>query len=725
MSLMSVQLEENPMTSQEIGEVFRLERRENIAVILFDVPGESVNTLKAGFEEQFDQLLTELDENQELEAVVFASGKPEGFIAGADVGMLEQIETADEATQLMRTAHVVMGRIESFRLPIVAAIHGACLGGGLELALTCTERVASHADSTRLGQSEVKLGLIPGAGGTQRLPRLIGIENALELILTGEQISAKKAISLGLVDEVVHPAILIDVACERARELAEGRKSQRENGLDLKALLLEDNPIGRRVLFNQAEERTKVRTHGNYPAPLKAIEVIRTGIEEGMQAGLEAEAKVFGELVVTPQAKRLMEIFFARNALKKDTGVDDASVEPHPVRKVAVLGAGLMGAGIAYVTAGKAGLPVRLKDVDHAALKEGMRSVRDMIDYRVKKDRINRQEGDEIMTQIHPTTDYSGFQRADVVIEAVFEDLDLKRSVLREVEENKKGEFIFASNTSSLPIRHIAESSTHPERVIGMHYFSPVQKMPLLEVVVTPETEPWVTATCVELGKRQGKTVIVVHDGPGLYTTRILGPYINEAVRILLQGVRMEKIDEALEKFGFPMGPIELLDEVGIDVVDKVSLVLHEAFGERMAPPPGMEKMTESDRLGQKSGRGFYRYDEDGRQPDGKVFKLLDVTLGAEIGEDEIVQRCALQMVNEAAYCYGENILRSARDGDIGAVFGLGFPPFLGGPFRYVDAQSVEQVVDKLKDFHQRFGERFAPAPVLTEMASNGTKFYE
>lgn len=718
-------------------QILRVERRDDgTGIIWFDVAGERVNTLRAGFEDAFERVLTELDKDEGLEAVVLASGK-EDFIAGADVNMFREIETAGEAARLSRTAQMVMDWIESFRLPIVAAIDGACYGGGLEVALACAGRVATKDNATKLGQLEVKLGLIPGAGGTQRLPQLIGLEPALNLILSGRRIPAERARRMGLVDDVVHPAILLDVAVEHARRLAQegdGDGRGRPRDRDLKALLLEDNPVGRRVLFRQAREKTLARTHGNMPAPLKAIDVVRTGVEEGMKAGLAAESEAFGELAVSPEAQGLMHLFFAREALKKETGVEEKEVAPRDVDKVAVLGAGLMGSGIATVTAAQASRPVRLKDVDHAALRDGLRNVYGNVTEQVEKGRMDERERERVMARVRPTTEYSGFRRADVVVEAVFEDLEVKVKVVQEVEAHTGEDAIFASNTSALPIHKIAEASSRPEQVIGMHYFSPVPKVPLLEIVVAKETAPWVTATCVELGKAQGKTVIVVNDGVGFYTSRILGPYLNEAAHLLASGTPVEAIDSAMVEAGFPVGPFKLLDEVGIDVAHKIAHILADAFGERMRAPATLDKIVEDERQGRKNGRGFYRYERDGDTykrkgngsgVDGSIYDLLGVEPGKGISAEEIADRCILAMVNEAARCYGDGVLRSARDGDVGAVFGLGFPAFLGGPFRYVDNGGASAIVEQLQAYQEAFGARFRPAPVLREMAADGVSFYE
>ena len=728
------------------AEALTVEKRaDGVFVLRMDVPGEPVNTLKASFADDFAKVFDEIERDASCRAVVFASGKKSGFIAGADITMLQAAKTESAAAELSRAGQRALDRIATFRVPVVAAIHGAALGGGLEVAMACTSRVASDDAKTKLGLPEVQLGLLPGAGGTQRLPRLVAIQTALDMLLTGKQVDAKRAKKIGLVDEVVPAPILIDVACKRALALAEkgavaasaAPKGPKLEGAEaLQEAALTKTPLGRKFLFDQARKALLSKTRGNYPGPERILDVVEKGLEKGWEAGLEAEAIAFGELVVSPQAAQLMSIFFATNALKKDSGVDDPSVEPREVRKVGMLGAGLMGGGIAYVTATVAGIPVRLKDKDPEGVARGLTHVKSLVDGRVKRKRLSVREAGEQLSRVTGTTGYDGLRGADgggadVVIEAVFEDLALKHRVLMDVERECGPETIFASNTSSIPIAEIAKASTHPETVIGMHYFSPVDKMPLLEIIVTPKTAPWVTATCVELGKKQGKTVIVVNDGVGFYTTRILGPMMNEAAFILAEGVRIEDIDGALMDFGFPVGPITLLDEVGIDVGEKVGQITHAAFGDRMKPPPGFEKLIADQRFGRKNGRGFYRYDQAGKgkkkgkkQVDETVYAVLGLSPGKELPKDEIAQRCALQFVNEACLCFGEGILRSARDGDIGAIFGLGFPPFRGGPFRYVDTVGAKEIVRRLERFRDRLGNRFAPAPVIVEMAKSGQTFH-
>ncbi len=713
--------------------VFQLTMRaDGIAVATIDVPGESQNTLKAEFVAEATALLDRLEQDADVRGVVLISGKPGSFVAGADINMLQACRTAAEATELSKTGQRFFDRLEAFKAPVVAAIDGACLGGGLELALACHGRVCTDNPKTALGLPEVMLGVLPGTGGTQRLPRRIGIPAALDLMLTGKHLDARKAHRLGLVDDVAPATVLLQTAVALAHKLRHGRPAaQRSSTLfsvkGLTKLALEGNPLGRRILFQKAREQVLSKTKGNYPAPLRIIDCVETGASQGFKKGLEAEATHFGELAVTPQARQLMNLYFATTALKKDTGVADPSVRPRPIRKIGILGAGLMGAGIGYVTASKAKIPVRLKDKDAAGLNRGLSHIDRLIQKRLQRRSLAPFDAGQERRRVTPTLDFSGFQNADLVIEAVFEDLKLKHQMLADIEANCPPTTIFATNTSSLPITEIAAAARRPENVIGMHYFSPVEKMPLLEIIATPQTAPEVIATTVEFGRKQGKTVIVVEDGAGFYVNRILAPYINEAGYLLAEGVAIDAIDRALVQFGFPVGPFTLLDEVGIDVGSKVGPILHEAFGERMKPAGVADKLLADGRYGRKSKKGFYRYEgvKKGEKPvDKSVYAVLGATGDKPVDAEEIVERCVLPMLNEAARCWDEGLIRSPRDGDIGAVFGIGFPPFLGGPFRYADSLGIANLVAKLEQFRQRSGERFQPADILTRMAREQRAFY-
>ena len=718
------------MNDQYTRNTLTLEMRDRGVVVLWmDDPNAALNTLNRELATEFERVLDELEGMSSLQGLVFASGKPDSFMVGANLEMLQKVTTAAEAQALSELSQQVQNRLAALPVPKVAAIHGPALGGGLELTLAFDGRVASIDPRTKLGLPEVKLGLLPGGGGTQRLPRLIGIRAALNLLLSGGQLNAHSAWEIGLVDVIVPHNILLDTAVNyalalRVRPRPRRRLSAREKFLEW---LLEGNLLSRPLLFRQVRKQTLEKTRGHYPAPERILEVVRIGLERGLEAGYRAEAKGFGELVVSKEAAELINIFFAMAALKNDTGVDDPQVQAKPVNKVGVLGGGLMGAGITYITAALAETPVLLKDKDAAGAGRGLAYIRNILDQRVKRRRMSDLRRTQALTRLTLTIDYDRFADADVVIEAVFEDPQLKCRMVRDIEAISKKDTIFASNTSAIPISQIAEASLHPETVIGMHYFSPVEKMPLLEVITTAKTAPWVTATCVELGKKQGKTVIVVNDGPGFYTSRILTPYLNEAGYLVSEGVPIEAIDAALKSFGFPVGPITLLDGVGIDVGKQVAHTLHQALGERMRPPPAMEKLLADRRLGCKNRRGFYLYDgrRSGKRVDRSVYGIIGVEPRAAVPRAaELIDRCILPMVNEAAHCFQEGILHRARDGDIGAVFGLGFPPFRGGPFRYMDALGAQEVVARLEQYTRRYGERFTPAAVLVELARSGARFY-
>jgi 3-hydroxyacyl-CoA dehydrogenase / enoyl-CoA hydratase / 3-hydroxybutyryl-CoA epimerase len=703
---------------------------DNIAIITFDRPGESVNVISQGVKDEFVALFDSLENNVAVQGAVLLSGKKDSFIAGADIDEFLTWTTASQAEAASRAGHELLDRLEKLRFPVVAAVHGACLGGGLETALACAWRIATDHPKTVLALPEIQLGLIPGAGGTQRLPRIVGVQAALDMILTGKNIRAKKAAQMGLVHEIVHPAILKRVAIERAREIAKGERPRNPPSRrhDAKAILLDDNPIGRSVVFRQARELTAKKTRGHYPAAFAAIDAVAAGFGDRAK-GFREEARLFGEMAMTPVSRELIFLFFATTALKKDTGVAHPAVEPLPVAKVGILGAGFMGAGIAAIAV-QAGTLVRLKDADHARVGRGLAAVRSVLKDRLTKKQITRQQFDDQLILAGGTVDYSGFADVDLVIEAVFEDLQVKQTVVREVESLLNERAIVASNTSTIPIARIAEASARPDRVVGMHFFSPVHKMPLLEVIVTPRTANEVTATAVSYGKELGKTVIVVQDAPGFYVNRILVPYLNEAGRLLDGGGAIDAVDRALVDFGFPVGPITLLDEVGLDIAGKSGAIFVDAFGERMAPSQTLKRVVESGRLGRKGKKGFYLYDEEGKKGgvDESVYTLAQGGGGTaqrvEFTAEEIQRRCVLAMVNEAARCLEEGIIRLPRDGDVGAVFGIGFPPFRGGPFRYIDALGAGRVVDELEELNTRFLGRFFPSDMLMRMARRGERFY-
>jgi 3-hydroxyacyl-CoA dehydrogenase/enoyl-CoA hydratase/3-hydroxybutyryl-CoA epimerase len=701
---------------------------DGIAIITFDLPGEPVNKFTVGVIAEMTAMLDRFEQDTSINAAVLLSAKPDIWIAGADIEAFLAFKDAAEATRTSAEAQALVERVERSRVPMVCAIHGACLGGGLELALACAYRVASDHPKTVLALPEVQLGIIPGIGGTQRLPRTVGLQAALDMILTGKNVRAKKALSMGLVDEMVHPNILRETAVQRARDIVSGKRARKHPPKKGTAstLLLEDNPIGRSIVFKQAREMTLKRSHGNYPALLAALEAVAAGYDGPRAKGYAEEARLFGEMAATAVSKELVFLFFATTSLKKDSGVTGDAPAPLKVQRVGVLGTGFMGAGIAAITA-QQGVPVRFKDAKHEAVLRGMTAVRDVLKDGYTKKRVTRQQFDDQMSLVSGTTSYEGFAGADLVIEAVFEDLAVKHTVVKETERLLKSHAIFATNTSTIPIGDIAKAAQRPERVIGMHFFSPVPKMPLLEVIVTPHTAPEVITTVVSFGRKLGKTVIIVNDSPGFYVNRILAPYINEAGLMLDEGVAIDAIDKAMVDFGFPVGPITLIDEVGLDIAGKSGKIMAEAFGARLTPSRSLTAVLEVGRLGRKGKNGFYSYDEDGKKEgvDASVYELLPTkSERTTLTASEIQHRCVLAMANEAARCLGDGVLRSARDGDIGAVFGIGYPPFRGGPFRWLDVQGIASVVEQLRVLDARFPGRFTPAPLLVSMAAEGRRFY-
>ncbi|MBL4830831.1 MAG: fatty acid oxidation complex subunit alpha FadJ [Aliivibrio sp.] len=687
-----------------------------IAWLTIDVPNEKMNTLKAVFAQQVTDVLDEIDQRKkEIKGVIVHSAKPDNFVAGADIRMLDACTTAVEAQQLAEQGQALFARLEGLPFHVVAAIHGPCLGGGLELALACHSRVCSDADITRIGLPEVQLGLLPGSGGTQRLPRLVGVLPALDMILTGKQLRGKKAAKLGVVDACVPESILLDVA----QKLALGKKPKRHLGT--KEWLMAKNPLGRAVIFDQAAKKTNAKTRGNYPAADAILEVIKIGLQKGMKKGLQLEAKRFGELVQSSESAALRSIFFATTAMKKEQGSD---AEPNVVSSVSVLGGGLMGAGIAHVSVAKANIPARIKDVSNDGVLNALSYNFALFEKQRKRRIITKAQQQQKMMQLSGAIDFTGFAKSDVVIEAVFEDLALKQQMVATTEENGKEGVIFATNTSSLPIHQIAEGAKKPENIIGLHYFSPVEKMPLVEVIPHQGTSDETISTVVSLAKKQGKTAIVVADKAGFYVNRILAPYMNESAQVLMSGEPIDHIDRALLDFGFPVGPITLLDEVGIDIGSKIMPILVAELGERFQGPDVFDLLLKDNRKGRKTNRGFYRYKGKKKAVDKSVYKLLKLKPVQKQSAPIIAKRCALMMLNEAARCLDEGIIRSARDGDIGAIFGIGFPPFLGGPFRYMDSVGISQIVDEMNQHAKKYGDRFLPCDILVEMAENSRRFY-
>ena len=701
-----------------------------VALLRFDRPGRPVNTLSLDLADEFRAVFDRVEADATVRAVVITSGKEGSFIAGADIDMLGQVTTAAEGARISHDGKELMDALAGVGKPVVAAVNGDCLGGGLELILACHGRVAADTKRTKFALPEVQLGLLPGMGGTQRLPPLIGLPAALDVMLTGKNLRPAKALKLGLLDAVVPPNQLLRAARDLARRLADGeaRPTPHRNLQDqVTGALLDKTTPGRNLVFKKAREQVMKTTRGLYPAPLRILDLLQSG------GGDDAESRGFGELLRSPESAALRHLFHCITTLKKDDGVG-ADVKPREVRRVGLLGGGLMGAGIASVLADK-GVTVRIKDIEDDALVRALGYADAVFPKAVRKRHYGTEGASERLNRISGGLDFAGFGLAELVIEAVPEKIALKRAQVLEIERITRRDAIFASNTSALPISQIAEGAAHPERVIGMHFFSPVEKMPLVEVITTGHTSPEVTRTVAQVARRMGKHVIVVHDGPGFYTTRVLAPYLVEAMRLLGEGFDVADIDEAALSVGFPVGPVALMDEVGIDVGAKVTETMREHFGDRLDLPDdeATQAFLAEGRLGRKADKGFYVY-KGGRSKQVRGRKVVDRDVYKHLpGSAErrapdhqaMAERLLMSLLHEAIWALHDGVLRDPLSGDLGAVFGIGFPPMLGGPFFHADRLGTAELLRRLKALEREHGPRFAPCPLIAQMKDQGQRFHE
>ncbi len=693
---------------------FRIERQNNLAIVWFDLPGEKVNKFSSTVMLEFSSVIDELARSSDLQKVIFASAKSV-FIAGADVSEFNRPSTHEEAIQYVRFGQEVFQRLSRLPQVTVAAINGACLGGGCEMAISCDWRVMSDSPKATIGVPETKLGIFPAWGGTTKLPRLIGLPAALDIVLNGKAVDGKRAKRMGLVDEVVAPAILLDVAKRFA-----DRGKRREAGRT--KFYIEGNPLARKLIFSKARKSVLQQTHGHYPAPLKAIDVMEYGLATNVERGLEAEAREVIPLMRGETAQNLVRLFFMMEESKKDR----IDAEPRDVESAGVLGAGVMGGGIAQIVADKTDAEVRMRDINWNAIAGGLKAASKIWKKRVERRRMSRGEMQRKLARITGTLDWTGFARADLVIEAVIEKIDVKRQVLAEFESVARPGAIFASNTSTIPITDIAANAAHPENVVGMHFFNPVDRMPLVEVIRGRRTSDVAMVTVAHFARKLGKTVVYCNDGPGFIVNRILGPYMNESGMLLEEGNSIESIDKALVDFGMPMGPMALLDEVGIDVAAKVAVILGDAFKDRITDKRSrvVDVLYADGRHGKKNGKGLYLYENGKRKgPDPSVYRLLNVT-PHPVDAKAAIERTILAMINEAAMILEEKIAGSAAELDLAMIMGTGFPPFRGGLLRYADTLGTKSIVARLDDLAARHGPRFTATAPLRRLAQNDQKFY-
>ena len=659
---------------------FSLEKIEDIALVSIDSKGEKVNKLTKAAMLELESILNDIDAS----AIVFISNKS-GFIAGADISEIQNLDTQDKAKELSSEGQRIINMIEDLKIPSVAAINGACLGGGCEFALACDYRIA--AKSAFIGLPETKLGVIPGLGGTFRLPRLVGIKNALDIILPGKSVTAKKALKIGLIDELVPDEILKKRALEVTKKI-----KKRDYILDLKEGL---QVVLKPIILSIAKSRVLKKTGGHYPAPLKALELIGKTKRLERAKSMKREALVFSELAIGEVAKNLIELYFRSNKAKKLLSND---IKAKEVKSIAVLGAGVMGGGIASLAAEK-NIEAIMKDINLKALLAGFKAASGIW----KKKKKNKYQYQGYMDKLSGSLDYCGFDKVDVVIEAVVEDMEIKKKVLNELKEHCSESCIIATNTSSLSVHEMGGGN---KNFVGMHFFNPVHRMPLVEVVKTKEASGEAVATIFELAKRMGKIPIIVKDSPGFLVNRLLLPYLNEALYLLEDGYSIRTIDKAFVEFGLPMGPLRLLDEVGIDVASKVANVFYEAFGDRAKPSEIMEKLVSLERFGKKSKKGFYIHSSNKAQPDDELYQKLGIKLknsSNQSAREEITSRGLCVMINEARLALKEKVVEDEWVLDLAMVMGIGFPPFRGGLMKYANLQG-DAIIEFLDHWYEKTG---------------------
>ena len=693
---------------------FTVEREGDLSIIWFDLPGEKVNKLATPVLRELASVIDKVAAS-DAKKVIIASRKRGIFIAGADITEFTTVSGVDDAKAFVKLGQQVFTKLQNLKQTTVAAIDGVALGGGCELALSCDWRVMTDSPRTQIGLPEVKLGIFPAWGGTSKLPRLIGLPAALDIILNGKALDGKRAKKVGLADEVVEPGILMDVA----KKFAD--RGKRRGGVRTK-FYVEGNPLARSVIFSKARKAVLEQTKGHYPAPLKAIEVMEYAMANGVERGMQREADEAAALVNNEVAKNLVQLFFLMEESKKDP----YDVKPRDTSYVGVLGAGVMGGGIAQIVADKTDADIRMRDINWSAIQGGMKAASKVWRKKVERRRMTRGEMLRKLARITSTTDWSGFQRADVVIEAVVESIPIKRQVLAEFEALAKNGAIFATNTSTIPITQIAAEAKHPENVVGMHFFNPVDRMPLVEVIRGEKTSDVAMVTTAALARKLGKTVVYCNDGPGFVVNRILGPYMNESGFLLEEGYSIESLDKAMVDFGMPMGPVALLDEVGIDVAAKVAGILTEAFGSRMQKSTVVEKLYADGRHGKKNGKGLYIY-EDGKRkgPDSSVYRVLGISSPKQADAKSVVERMVFAMINEASLILDEKIVATAGELDLAMIMGTGFTPFRGGLLRYADSLGIPYVVSRLDELSSRVGPRFRPNEPLKRLADRDGKFYQ
>ncbi len=691
-----------------------------IGNLVFDCPDTEVNILTSERLKALDTILDEIASNQALKALLVTSAKNRIFIAGADIKEIEGIQVKKDAFEKAEQGKKIFQKLEDLKIPTICVINGACLGGGYELALACRYRLACFSNNVKIGLPEVNLGILPGFGGSIRLPRRIGLLKALPMILAGRIVSAEDALKNKMVDHLYPEKTLLEDAKRFAQMVVKRGGFSRRAKKDAMTWFLEDTFIGRAIVFSKAKKDVLKKTKGVYPAPLEIIKLISKTVGRKGAAVYRLESEHFSNLGTTEVSKNLIKVFFLSEKYKKFRWTDSA-VAADGIQKCGVVGAGVMGGGIAQLVSYR-DIPVRVKDLNEKALAGALKEAMGIYKSALKKRKIKKHELENKMGLISTSLDNSGLKNSGMVIEAVVEDLGIKQKVFHELGDLTSPEVILASNTSSLSVTKMAESCRYPERVVGLHFFNPVNRMPLVEVIRAAKTSAETLEKTILFSRRLGKTVIVVEDKPGFLVNRLLLPYLNEAAYLLEDGISPFEIDTLAEKFGMPMGPIELADQVGIDVGYKVAHILQEAFGDRMKVASILEVVKKQGLLGKKSGKGFYVY--KGRQKFANPEVKLNFST-KKVAAEDARKRMIYIMINEAARCLEEKVIDSAATVDIGMIMGTGFPPFRGGLLRYADSVGLANIVKDLERFQNQVdAKRFEPSAYLRELAKKGGTFY-
>ena len=713
-----------------------INNENGVATLLFDFVNEKINKLDGKTLTELKQHLSSLASDKSIKLLVFESAKKGIFIAGADINEIKGISSTDDAYEKAQFGQQILHQISLLPFPSLAVINGACVGGGCELALACNYRIISDDKKAVIGLPEVSLGIIPGFGGCVRLPKLVGLQAALQLILTAKLIPAKKALRLKLVDAIYNHTLSRAFIDNYINDLLNNPelKNQiiKKRAKSIQQKLLEDNALGRKLIFKKAYQNLYAKTKGQYPAPFKALKVIEDITDMSIEDALEEELRGFAEVAITDISKNLIQLFFTSEALKKETGSLDTNINAQSINKAAVLGAGVMGGGIAWLFSNK-DKNVRLKDIEWDAVAKGYQTANSYYNQMKKFRKIKPNQIRYKMNHIAGCVNYNGFKQVGIVVEAVVENINVKKLVLAEVEAQLPDNAILASNTSSLSITEMASELKRPENMIGMHFFNPVNRMPLVEIIPGEKTSQQTIISTVKLAKQLGKTPIVVGNCAGFLVNRILIPMLNEAALILQEGGNVLSIDSSIEQFGLPMGPFILADEVGIDIGFHVATILEGAYGKRMKVAGLFQHVFNEEKLlGKKSGAGFYKHVKKSKP---RYNKNIDTILTFYRGEhhiapqqfshQQIVERCILVMVNEAVRCLEEGIITNPAYLDMAMLMGTGFPAFHGGLLKYADNQGLQNICDKLTNLNELYGVRFKPAQLLIDKANNKQTFYE